>query len=131
MTPADNMKVEALAIFDGSECPQEVRDVIEWFHASMLVQQEQAYPLPDSLYPGSKDWMAGGYPQRVEWLHQMYEAKKQEQAGFTVSLGFLKRVQESLSDYCGHLDWGNADMDLMDEVEAMLDAAPKQGGDKP
>ena len=52
---------------------------------------------------------------------------QQEQAGFTVSLEFLKRVQESLSDYCGHLDWGNADMELMDEVEAMLAAAPKQG----
>ena len=54
---------------------------------------------------------------------------QQEQAGFTVSLDFLKRVQESLSDYCGELDWGNADMELMDEVEAMLAAAPK--GEKP
>ena len=54
---------------------------------------------------------------------------QQEQSGLTVSLDFLKRVQESLSDYCGELDWGNADMDLMDEVEAMLAAAPK--GEKP
>ena len=54
---------------------------------------------------------------------------QQEQAGFTVSLDFLKRVQESLSDYCGELDWGNADMELMDEVEAMLAAVPK--GEKP
>ena len=55
--------------------------------------------------------------------------EQQEQAGFTVSRDFLKRVQESLSDYCGELDWGNADMELMDEVEAMIVAAPK--GEKP
>lgn len=36
------------------------------------------YPLPDSLYPGSKDWMAGDYAERVEWLHRMYESKKRE-----------------------------------------------------
>jgi hypothetical protein len=36
------------------------------------------YPLPDSLYPGSKDWMAGDYADRVEWLHMMYESKRQE-----------------------------------------------------
>lgn len=39
--------------------------------------QEQ-YPLPDSLYPGSKDWQAGSYKERVEWLHLMYESAKQE-----------------------------------------------------
>ena len=31
------------------------------------------YPLPNSLYPDSKDWMASNYAQRVEWLHSMYE----------------------------------------------------------
>ena len=36
------------------------------------------YPLPDDLYPSSKDWIAGGYKQRVEWLHLMYEGKKAE-----------------------------------------------------
>lgn len=34
------------------------------------------YPLPDSLYPGSKDWMASNYAGRVEWLHVMYESAK-------------------------------------------------------
>ena len=37
-----------------------------------------AYPLPDDLYPDSKDWQAGNYAERVEWLHRMYEAKKRE-----------------------------------------------------
>ena len=67
---------------------------------------------------------------RIQSLGLYYSMQmQQEQAEFNVSLDFLKRVQESLSDYCGHLDWGNADMDLMDEVEAMIAAAPK--GEKP
>jgi len=37
-----------------------------------------AYPLPDSLYPGSRDWLAGDYAARVEWLHSMYECAKRE-----------------------------------------------------
>ena len=36
------------------------------------------YPLPDTLYPNSKDWLAGDYAARVEWLHTGYEAKKAE-----------------------------------------------------
>ncbi len=36
------------------------------------------YQLSDSLYPGSKDWLAGDYAARVEWLHTGYEAKKAE-----------------------------------------------------
>ena len=40
--------------------------------------RESRYPLPDSLYPGSKDWIAGDYAARVDWLHSMYESKKQE-----------------------------------------------------
>ena len=64
-----------------------------------------------------------------DWAMEFGRLVQQEQAGFTVSLDFLKRVQESLSDYCGELDWGNADMELMDEVEAMIVAAPK--GEKP
>ena len=38
---------------------------------------QPVYPLPDNLYPDSKDWMAGGYPQRVEWLYSMYASSKQ------------------------------------------------------
>lgn len=37
-----------------------------------------SYPLPDSLYPGSKDWVHSDYAGRVEWLHMMYESKKKE-----------------------------------------------------
>ncbi len=36
------------------------------------------YPLPDDLYPDSKDWMAADYAGRVQWLHAMYESKKRE-----------------------------------------------------
>jgi hypothetical protein len=36
------------------------------------------YPLPDTLYPNSKDWLAGNYAARVEWLHTGYESKKAE-----------------------------------------------------
>jgi len=39
---------------------------------------EEPYPLPDSLYPDSKDWVASDYVGRVEWLHFMYESKKRE-----------------------------------------------------
>jgi hypothetical protein len=38
---------------------------------------QPTYPLPDNLYE-SKDWQAGNYAERVEWLHGMYESKKQE-----------------------------------------------------
>lgn len=40
------------------------------------VDKPPQYPLPDNLYPGSKDWMAGTYAERVEWLHRMYEGQK-------------------------------------------------------
>ena len=39
---------------------------------------EEPYPLPESLYPDSKDWVASDYAGRVEWLHFMYESKKRE-----------------------------------------------------
>lgn len=38
---------------------------------------EPRYPLPDDLYD-SKCWKDGTYNERVEWLHVMYESKKQE-----------------------------------------------------
>lgn len=40
------------------------------------------YPLPDDLYPDSKDWLAADYNGRVEWLHSMYESKKSEIEGW-------------------------------------------------
>lgn len=39
-------------------------------------EERTEYPLPDDLYPGSKDWLAADYAGRVEWLHMMYEAVK-------------------------------------------------------
>ena len=53
------------------------REVCEALRAA-LAQPE--YPLPESLYPDSKDWAAADYASRVEWLHFMYEAKKREVA---------------------------------------------------
>jgi len=41
-------------------------------------QPTHQYPLPDSLYPGSKDWIVGDYAERVEWLHGMYENQKEQ-----------------------------------------------------
>jgi hypothetical protein len=43
---------------------------------SQSTAPEPQYPLPDSLYPGSKDWLAGKYHERVEWLHSMYTGAK-------------------------------------------------------
>ena len=51
MTAADKMKAEALAVFGGLEYPELARDVIEWFHASILVQQEQAGWQPMDTVP--------------------------------------------------------------------------------
>jgi len=64
-----------------SEYPEEGADIICKFDRSEAQQDQPAqdlYPLPDSLYPGSKDWQAGSYKERVEWLHGMYESAKQE-----------------------------------------------------
>ncbi len=44
---------------------------------SALEAALKQYPLPDDLYD-SKDWKSSGYAARVEWLHVMYESKKQE-----------------------------------------------------
>jgi len=40
--------------------------------------EAQRYPLPDTLYPDSKDWVQGDYAERVEWLHSMYENQKEQ-----------------------------------------------------
>jgi hypothetical protein len=46
--------------------------------AAVAQPEQEPYPLPDSLYPDSKDWIASDYAGRVEWLHFMYESKKRE-----------------------------------------------------
>lgn len=61
--------------------------------------QEQ-YPLPDSLYPGSKDWQAGSYKERVEWLHLMYESERLESIRLENVLASIKDepTQPALSE---------------------------------
>jgi hypothetical protein len=45
---------------------------------ALAPKAEPTYPLPDDLYPGSKDWVHGSYAERVQWLHMMYEAAKEQ-----------------------------------------------------
>lgn len=49
--------------------------------AAALVRAQtlaELYPLPNDLYPGSKDWTTSDYSGRVQWLHAMYESKEKE-----------------------------------------------------
>lgn len=48
------------------------------YSAALAQPKTEHYPLPESLYPDSKDWVASDYAGRVEWLHFMYESKKRE-----------------------------------------------------
>ena len=58
---------------------QRAADEIERLRAMLAAaSQPKLYPLPDDLYGGSKDWRAGSYAERVEWLHLMYEGAKEE-----------------------------------------------------
>lgn len=50
--------------------------------------KNQVYDLPDDLYD-SKDWKAGNYAERVQWLHLMYEDAKQE----------IERLSETLAQF--------------------------------
>jgi hypothetical protein len=50
---------------------------IKWTPLYYATPQPATYPLPDDLYD-SKDWREGTYSERVEWLRDMYEAKKAE-----------------------------------------------------
>ena len=61
-------------------------------------QQPQAadglkYPLPDDLYD-SKDWRAGSYSERVEWLRVMYEGAKGQIAELESRLAAAPSVVE-------------------------------------
>ena len=69
------------AHIDGILCNVESCDItvdVKITPPQTMKLQTPIYPLPDSLYPDSKDWMASGYAERVEWLHTMYENKKTE-----------------------------------------------------
>lgn len=46
--------------------------------AALAQPQSGPYPLPDDLYPGSKDWRSADYAGRVAWLHAMYESARRE-----------------------------------------------------
>jgi hypothetical protein len=50
----------------------------EKLRAALAQPEQEPYPLPESLYLDSKDWVASDYAGRVEWLHFMYESKKRE-----------------------------------------------------
>ena len=49
-----------------------------WAEQPLYLHPTPIYPLPDDLYPDSKDWKHSNYAGRVEWLHMMYESKKKE-----------------------------------------------------
>lgn len=85
MSDLDDLRKAAQAALDALELSApDVRhanyaqtwDAIHGLRAAL--EQPEPYPLPDSMYPGSKDWIASSYAGRVEWLHVMYEAKKRE-----------------------------------------------------
>lgn len=40
------LRASALAVFDGPECPQIARDVIEWFYSTLSVQAQAAQAVP-------------------------------------------------------------------------------------
>jgi hypothetical protein len=52
--------------------------LVDALRAALAQPEQEPYPLPESLYPDSKDWVASDYAGRVEWLHFMYESKKRE-----------------------------------------------------
>lgn len=71
---------------------------------------KQQYPLPDDLYD-SKDWRAGSYSERVEWLYLMYEDKKQE----------LQELENRLDqNKTGSLNEFNPNWDLLESTQEAL-----------
>lgn len=73
-------------------------------YADQLFDERAAELLAASRYSGSKDWVNGGYTERIEWLITMYEAKKDELDQFLA--GFEKsqeqvRVSATTSLYGG------------------------------
>lgn len=96
------------------EYPEEGADIICKFDRSEAQQDQPAqdlYPLPDSLYPGSKDWQAGSYKERVEWLHGMYESAKQEIARLEA-----QQAQEPVAYLWQHGETGRTRIVYDDEV---------------
>ena len=58
---------------------------------------QRKYPLPDDLYD-SKDWKEADYAGRVEWLHSMYEGKKQELNAYLAPAQRQLLTDEQLAD---------------------------------
>jgi len=74
---------------------------------------QPTYPLPDDLYE-SKDWRAAGnYAERVEWLHVMYESKKQELEAY------LDAQRKPLTDDQMWVIWNAQGIDDMNQPEAI------------
>ncbi len=55
-----------------------MQEEIDDLRVALAQSEQEPYPLPESFYPDSKDWVASDYAGRVEWLHFMYESKKRE-----------------------------------------------------
>lgn len=58
------LRADALEIFDGPECPQAVRDAIEWYHSSILV----ALSLPKTEGAEADDSMSVPDAPKCIWL---------------------------------------------------------------
>lgn len=61
-------------------------DVPPLQEAAHCGERSTHFPLPDSLFPNSKDWMHGNYASRVEWLYVMYTSCRDERERLMVQL---------------------------------------------
>jgi hypothetical protein len=78
-------------------------------------QPDTQYPLPDDLYP-SKDWRAGSYAERVEWLHVMYESKKSELVDTQDNVELLRNENTKLHG------WINAEAQAAGRLQRQINA---------
>jgi hypothetical protein len=72
---AAQQALEALILADSRDGMYSYAKEIAALRAALA---EPTYPLPDDLYPGSKDWVHGSYAERVQWLHMMYASAKEQ-----------------------------------------------------
>jgi len=69
------------------------------YSAALAQPKTEPYPLPESLYPDSKDWVASDYAGRVELLHFMYESKKREVEQLETTLSWIASVNAMDYEY--------------------------------
>lgn len=104
------------------------RIAAEHARAAVLADRAGQYPLPDDLFPDSKDWLAGDYAARVEWLHAMYEKKRAEVDALATAseriAAFEKAVCNALPGNCYMDPPDGGDVPLADQLSRMArDAA--------